>query len=313
MPAVSLRFAAQNSAARFGNGRCPALVESCREQCRRSLANKVRESPLHSRRGSDYLVSGHDGHFVADPLFYSWFQLEAIRAADDSGAVDFRGSFSRPSGQPAPARTHHASGDGCCGDRCFPVCNCAVLRLRSTAKRCRLPRPGRRLHSSYDRHPRLDMPTTWDGGFAIAVFCCWGLSRIERGNWRRGALAATWLASIATVFSGTRSAIAAIDFGCFTLAVASPVRLQKRQALSVVAAAGAFVLFYQSAGGAHLRARVQMAGRRSARRRATPALGRCTEYGRGSSFHRVRSRDIRKGVSEISIDRSGTPGAWLLS
>ncbi len=92
---------------------------------------------------------------------------------------------------------------------------------------------------------------------AIAVFCCWGLSRIERGSWRWAALAATSLASIATVFSGTRSAIAAIGLGLLYLAVTSPVRVQKRQALSVAVAAGAFVMFYQSAGGAHLRARVQ--------------------------------------------------------
>ena len=95
---------------------------------------------------------------------------------------------------------------------------------------------------------------------AIAVFCCRGLSHIERGNWRWAALVATSLASIATVFSGTRSAITAIGFGLIYLAATSPVRMQKRQVLSVAAAAGAFVMFYQSPGGAQLRARVQWSG-----------------------------------------------------
>jgi O-antigen ligase len=92
---------------------------------------------------------------------------------------------------------------------------------------------------------------------AIAVFCSWGLSRVERTAWRRVALTATSLSAIATVLSGTRSAIAAIGFGLLYLTATSPVRVQRKRILSVAAVVAAFAVFYLSPGGEHLRARVR--------------------------------------------------------
>ena len=94
---------------------------------------------------------------------------------------------------------------------------------------------------------------------AIAVFCSWGLSRVERTAWRKAALAATSLSAMATVLSGTRSAIAAIGFGLLYLAASSPVRVQRKHILSVAAVVAAFALFYISPSGEQLRARVRWA------------------------------------------------------
>jgi O-antigen ligase len=92
---------------------------------------------------------------------------------------------------------------------------------------------------------------------AIAVFCSWGLSRIERHAWRWVALAATTLSAVATVLSGTRSAIAAIGFGILYLAFTTPLRPQRKHLFSAAAIAVAFFVFYQSPAGERLRARVR--------------------------------------------------------
>ncbi len=92
---------------------------------------------------------------------------------------------------------------------------------------------------------------------AIAVLCSWGLSQVESTAWRRVALIATSLSAIATVLSGTRSAVAAIGFGLLYLTVTSPTRVQRKHILLVAAVVAAFAVFYVSPGGEHLRARVR--------------------------------------------------------
>jgi O-antigen ligase len=92
---------------------------------------------------------------------------------------------------------------------------------------------------------------------AIAVFCSWGLSRVERNIWRRAALLATALSAIATVLSGTRSAIGAIGIGLLYLTATSPVRIQRKHILPVAGIAAVFAVFYLSPAGEHLRARVR--------------------------------------------------------
>jgi O-antigen ligase len=92
---------------------------------------------------------------------------------------------------------------------------------------------------------------------AIAVFCSWGLSRFDRPVWRRVALAAAFLSAIATVLSGTRSAIAAIGLGVLFLAITAPTRPRVKHLMSAATIAVVFVVFYQSPAGERLRARVR--------------------------------------------------------
>jgi O-antigen ligase len=92
---------------------------------------------------------------------------------------------------------------------------------------------------------------------AIAVFCCWGLSRFDRPVWRRLALAAAFLSAIATVLSGTRSAIAAIGLGVLFLAISAPTRPRAKHLMSAAAITLVLVVFYQSPAGERLRARVR--------------------------------------------------------
>jgi O-antigen ligase len=92
---------------------------------------------------------------------------------------------------------------------------------------------------------------------AIAVLCAWGLSRIERHAWRWVALAATTLSAIATVLSGTRSAIAAIGCGVLYLTTMTPLRPRRKHLFSAAAIAVVCLAFYQSPAGERLRARVR--------------------------------------------------------
>jgi O-antigen ligase len=92
---------------------------------------------------------------------------------------------------------------------------------------------------------------------AIAVFCNWALSRMERGAWRAAATAGTVLSLIAIVMSGTRSAILGVAVGFLYIAVTSRERPRPTQVLFAVVTLAAAVTFYQSAAGERLRARVR--------------------------------------------------------
>ncbi len=92
---------------------------------------------------------------------------------------------------------------------------------------------------------------------AIAVFCAIALAQIERGWWRRTAIAACALANIAILLSGTRSAILAIVAGTVAMTVVSGWKPRRQHALACIVCAGIFIGFLVSPAGARFRARVR--------------------------------------------------------
>jgi O-antigen ligase len=92
---------------------------------------------------------------------------------------------------------------------------------------------------------------------AITIFLCWGLYRVEQRIWRNVALAGTILSGVAIVFSGTRSAIAAVVVGFAFLIVGGRVAATRKHLLTGAAVVLAAGVFYLSPPGQMLRARVK--------------------------------------------------------
>ena len=95
---------------------------------------------------------------------------------------------------------------------------------------------------------------------AIALFCSWGLYRAEQGYRRSLAIAATVIAPIAIVLSGTRSAIGAAALGLLFLVVTGRVQWNRKLLLSAGVVAVLAVAFYLSPAGKMLQARVKWSG-----------------------------------------------------
>jgi O-antigen ligase len=92
---------------------------------------------------------------------------------------------------------------------------------------------------------------------AIAMFCGVALVRLEKGLWKRLAVAACVLSGVAIVMSGTRSAMLAVAAGFVSLAVLSGFWPSRKHVVAGALAAGLLVAFYFSPAGVRLQARVR--------------------------------------------------------
>ena len=137
--------------------------------------------------------------------------------------------------------------------------------------------------------------------------------RTQPGLWRQIALLATILSGAAILVSGTRSAMIAAGVGLLFLVFSRGIRPGRRHLITALAIAGALVIFYESPGGIGLRARVQWSADETIGG-ARPLLWR--DSLRMASAHLLtglRSRDVFVVIPAISVGRSGSSGAAVLS
>ena len=133
------------------------------------------------------------------------------------------------------------------------------------------------------------------------VFCGLALGLAgESKVWRVAGASAAVLAAIAMVFSGTRAALAGTALGMLVLMVGIPA-FRSRRVLAGAAAVGAlFIVFALSPAGAGVRSRLHWALEEPPRRRQADAVAGFGAHG-ARPPDRVRTRDVRRGISQVSV------------